>query len=373
LLARGWVAATAGDRVSGEIDASSAAAVSRCRGDELGLAEALLLGALCTTEVAYRDRALAEAIDIWQGAGCRVAEAIARLVATRLGAGPDRGVAHALETLRALEVELAAPRPAGALAVIADTTPAVAIRALGVFQVIRDGVPVPRTAWQSRKARQLLKIVVARRRPVPREQLMELLWPEADPARLGNRLSVQLSAVRDVLQSGGGPPDAGPLVTDGSGVWLDHALVEVDVERFLEQAAAALEAHRHDRPDALIRLTAAEVAHTGEFMEDDPYEPWAAAPAEEVRATHIALLRALVQRLRRSGAVDEQVRYTLRLLEKDAYDEPAHLDLVGLLVGAGRHGEARRRYDLYVRAMSDFGIVPQPFHVDGRLRGRRRR
>jgi DNA-binding SARP family transcriptional activator len=220
-----------------------------------------------------------------------------------------------------------------------------------------------------------LKIIVARRmRPVPREQLMELLWPDADPVRAGNRLSVLLSTLRAVLQPGqggvgdaaglsNGGADGGPLRSDGSGVWLDRALVEVDVEHFLRRAKAALDAHRRGHPDAVAGLVAAEAAHTGEFLEDDPYEEWAASVAEEVHATHVALLRALVSRLRRAGEVDEVVRYLLRLLDKDRFDEHAHLGLVRLLLAAGRHGEARRRYRIYQRAMAELGIAPQPLQA----------
>ena len=77
---------------------------------------------------------------------------------------------------------------------------AVAIDALGRFRVLRDGAPVPRSAWRSRKARDLLKMLVARHgRPVSRDALIEALWPEEDPARCANRLSVALSTLRGVL------------------------------------------------------------------------------------------------------------------------------------------------------------------------------
>ena len=377
LLARGWVALAAGDRALSAADAALAAAAARKRRDDPGLAEALMLGAVCAQDPACRDRALAEAVTIWQEAGCRLAEATALLVSGRLGARPagsDAGAAE--EALRSRGVLLRPPQPAGPLAVLAGSAPALSIRALGVFQVARDGVPISRTGWQSRKARQLLKIIVARRlRPVPREQLMELLWPDADPVKAGNRLSVLLSTLRTVLQpagnggggagggnGGNGVAEHGPLVTDGSSVWLDRALVDVDVERFLEHAGAALDTHRRDGADAVPRLVAAEAAHAGGFLEDAPYEEWAAPLAEEVRATHVALLRALVLRLRGAGEVDEVVRYSLRLLDKDRYDERAHLDLADVLLAAGRHGEARRRYRIYRQAMAELGITPQPLY-----------
>lgn len=86
----------------------------------------------------------------------------------------------------------------------AEHKPAVSIRTLGVFQVIRDGAPIPRTAWQSKKARDLLKILIARRKATSREQLVELLWPEVSPAKGGNRLSVLLWTLRNVSIHGSG-------------------------------------------------------------------------------------------------------------------------------------------------------------------------
>jgi hypothetical protein len=51
-----------------------------------------------------------------------------------------------------------------------------AIRVLDRFAVHVDGKVVPTSNWRSRKARDLLRILVARRgRPVPRGELCELL------------------------------------------------------------------------------------------------------------------------------------------------------------------------------------------------------
>jgi DNA-binding SARP family transcriptional activator len=242
--------------------------------------------------------------------------------------------------------------------VLARSAPAVSIQTLGVFRVIRDGVPIPNTAWKSKKARDLLKSLVARRRPTPREQLMELLWPEVDPTLASNRLSVLLSTVREMLQPQ--PADDGPLVSTGGAVSLDLTQLNVDVEDFLTQATAALEADRAKEPHATARLAAALSAHTGDFLEDDPYQEWATGLAEEVRTTHIALLRALAARLRETLDTDAVVRYSLRLLQQDPYDEEGHLNLVAVLLDAGRLGQARRHYQNYVRRMQEIGVPPRP-------------
>jgi ATP/maltotriose-dependent transcriptional regulator MalT/DNA-binding SARP family transcriptional activator len=357
-LARGWVELMGGDRHRAAADANRAAAAARQRRDNLGLAEAITLGVLASNDPAVDTTPLREAIAIWQETGCRLEEAATRLVAARLGASiPHLDAYFAQQVLREQGVDVDSRRVAGPVGVLVRSAPVVSIQTLGPFRVIRDGVLIPNTEWKSKKARDLLKILVARRRPTPRDQLMDLLWPGVDPAVAGNRLSVLLSTVRDVLQPR--PVGEGPLTTDGS-VSLNRAQVSVDVEDFLTQATAALDADRGRSPGATAQLAAAVTAHTGDFLEEDTLQDWAVGLAEEVRATYIALLRALSARLRDAGDTDAVVRYTLRLLAQDPYDEEAHLTLVAVLLDVGRLGEARRHYQGYVRRMQEIDVQPQP-------------
>ncbi|MGH2854908.1 MAG: BTAD domain-containing putative transcriptional regulator [Solirubrobacteraceae bacterium] len=368
LLARGWVQLMGGDRPHALADAKRAAVAARQRRDNPGLAEAITLDVLASNDPAVDTTTLQEAIDIWQETGCRLEEAATRLVAARIGAPVPRVDAHLAEQmLRDYGVDVQSRRAAGPLGVLVRSAPAVSIQTLGVFRVIRGGSPIPTVEWKSKKARDLLKILVARRRPTPRDQLMELLWPEVAPAVSGNRLSVLLSTVRDVLQLHPGAED--PLVTSDGAVSLNRAQVSIDVEEFLAQATVALGADRAKAPDATARLVAAVAAHTGDFLEDDPYQEWTRALAEEVRTVYIALLRALAARLRDEGDTDAVVRYTLRLLEQDPYDEEAHLSLVAVLLDAGRLGQAQRHYQSYVRRMAEMGV---PTHPLAKLASRRR-
>lgn len=232
LLTRGWVGLMGGDRHGAAADADQAAVAARRRRDNPGLAEAITLGVLAARDPAAAATPLQEAIGIWQETGCRLEEAAASVVAARIGAPlAGTGADLAGQLLREHGIDAESQHDAGPLGVLARSAPRVSLQALGVFRVIRDGVPVPNISWKSKKARDLLKILVARRRSTPREQLMELLWPEVAPAVVGNRLSVLLSTVRDVLAPH--PVGEGPLITNGGAVSLSLAQVTVDVEDFL--------------------------------------------------------------------------------------------------------------------------------------------
>jgi DNA-binding SARP family transcriptional activator len=234
--------------------------------------------------------------------------------------------------------------------------PALSIQTLGGFRVLRSGEPVPVTAWQSRKARDLVKILVARRgRPVTREALISLLWPGEPVDRAGNRLSVALSTARSVLGSQRGATEY-CVVTEGDTVRLDPDVVTVDVLSFLADAGRGLRV-----PEAWPLLRAAEAAYTGDFLEEDPYEDWATELREEARLTYVQVALVLAAHAAETGEHITASRYCLRVLERDQYNEPAHLALVRALAEAGSHGEARRRYRTYVTRMSEIDIEPRPF------------
>jgi DNA-binding SARP family transcriptional activator len=238
-----------------------------------------------------------------------------------------------------------------------------AIRSLGAFRVFRDGLPVAATAWQSKKARTLLKILVARRgRSTPRDLLMEALWSEEDPAKLANRLSVALATVRGVLDPNKRHPADHFIVADKDSMRLELEYVAVDVEDFLTRAREGLALDREQRTEEAIAVLAqSEALYAGDFLEEDLYEDWASDLREEARATYIAVARRLAERSLEAGEHDAAVRYYLRILDKDFWDEKAHLHLVSALERAGRHGEARRRYRAYASRMGELDLPVSPF------------
>lgn len=152
------------------------------------------------------------------------------------------------------------------------------IRVLGGFEVV--SLCGTRAEWTSRKARQLLKMLVAARGvPVAREVLMDVLWPGEAPAALSNRFSVTVNVIRRALDPGRMRPTQHHVVTEGDSIRLDTAHVDIDLERFLALAR---------RQDETGRL-AAKNLYRGAAFSEEPYADWAV----EVR-DHAAHMRRLL-------------------------------------------------------------------------------
>ncbi len=217
-------------------------------------------------------------------------------------------------------------RPVGA-----GRRPTVRISTLGRFAVEVDGQEVPVSAWGSRRARQLCKrLVAARGWPVTRDELFDMLWPDAaDRTRLGARLSVQLSGVRRVLRGG--------VIADRESVRLDLTEVDTDLEALLRA------------PDD----AAVVAAYRGDFLPEDRYEAWSDGMRATAQARFVPSARREADRLLQLGQPDRAVAIASRLLEIDRFDEDAHRLLVTALHRAGAVEEAERAQVTFRTAMAE--------------------
>jgi DNA-binding SARP family transcriptional activator len=366
LLVAARLAIQRGDRIEAAILAAEVDRMARGRRDRPSLAGALeVLAQVSGSPVEQRAR-LDEATALWLETGSPFGLASCLLVRSRALSGGE-ALEAAVEAERIFR-EIGARGPATDAAarvseLRAASVPPVAIAALGGFRVLRDGTPVPLAEWQSKKARDLLKILVSRRgRPISREALFEALWPDDDPEPLANRLSVALTTVRSILDPDRRFPAEHYILADKSSVALDLDHLPTDVERFFVLAERARASAAADGDGTAFRaLAEAEAAYTGDFLEEDPYEEWAAPVREEAQAMYLGVARAMAVQSSARGDVDGAIRLWLRVLEKDPFDEGAHLELVGMLNRAGRHGEARRRFGIYAERMTEIGVEAAPF------------
>ncbi len=260
-----------------------------------------------------------------------------------VGAAPDVGVAGLL-------IAPAAPH----------------ITTLGRFTVTVGGQPVPGGAWQSRKARDLLKLLAARGgRAITRDAAAHALWPdETSDAALGARLSVLLSRLRTILD-----PDRqhGPghyLDADKVSIALRTDRVGVDVLDFL---AAVAEGQRlagaEEWAAAEAELHAAEQLYVGDFLDEDRDADWTVDRRERARSAALSCARLLARLAARRGDDEDAVRWLLRLLERDPYDEPAWTAMIAAQVRMRHHGEARHQYAAYARRMAELDLSVQPFEA----------
>lgn len=366
LLASGWVALLAGDLELAHEQAQAAMAEAAGRRDLPALAEAATLAAASASDARQALRHAEDALALWSRAGDPIGHAGAEIVRAKLldDAAAVAALTGVHDRMRTIGCRMLEAHTSEALAKRTRAVEqAVRVETLGGFRVVRDGTVVPASAWKSRKARDLIKILISRRgKPVTIDALMERLWPGQRPDELANRFNVLVSTVRSLLDPGRVLSPDGLLANDGEALHVETDRLAVDVEEFLADAAAGLRLITDGRhTEGIEVLRRVEARYTGDFLEEDLYADWAAPLREEARLTYRQVAEELARHARGIGDADATVRYLLRSLERDPYDERIHLELVSALSAFGRHGDARRYYRGYCGRMDELGIEAAPF------------
>jgi DNA-binding SARP family transcriptional activator len=356
LCAAAEVELRARDTLAADVLARQAETHARATGDRAALAESLELQGAATGEAGAGR--LRSAIDLWDDVGNPVAAARARLALAIMT--DDQRTADAIrQDIGAMGVaaDLGVP---GLLAAASGGAHEISVLALGRFAVVHAGEPVPLAAWQSRKARDLLKVLVARKgRPLTRESAAEAMWPDEEPEALSNRLSVALSTIRKVLDPQRRHPPDHYVLSDARAIRLriDHLHIDlIDFLRLADKAAELMATGQRGAAEASLRR--ARQLYAGDFLEEDLYEEWSVEARDEARARLLTVLRLLGRLAADRGDDEAAGQYLGQLLEREPYDEDAWLLLIAGQLRLRRHGEVRRYYAAYARRMEELDVVP---------------
>lgn len=223
------------------------------------------------------------------------------------------------------------------------------IQLLGELRLASLGQPV--VLPPSKKTRALLAYLVAAPGPHAREHLCDLLWDGPDDPRAALRWS--LAKLRPLIDGNG----SARLVADRDHVGFVPRGAEIDiltlgVLRACDIAAATT-----------AELEAATTLFRGGFLEglELPgcfrFHEWCMAERERWGTLRLALLDALVDRLRDSP--EAALGHARARVGIDPLDEAGHAAVIRLLAALGRHRDAARQY-AYCRDVlrAELGVLP---------------
>jgi DNA-binding SARP family transcriptional activator/TolB-like protein len=216
-----------------------------------------------------------------------------------------------------------------------------AIYLFGQARMQVDGRLIEERLWTRRKSKSLVKILaLSPNHQLHREQLMELLWPEAEPELAANNLHKALHAARRVLEPElkAGPDSAFLLTLDQMICLRAPELLWIDAEEFRRLADIALRQQEIDAHRAALGL------YTGELLEEDRYEDWAATSREQLHLLAQKLIASLARLYESAGNLTQAIENYRRLLEFDKLNEEAHRNLMRTYSLAGQRSLALQQF-----------------------------
>lgn len=223
--------------------------------------------------------------------------------------------------------------------------PPVRLFLLGGLRAERNGEPVPDSAWKRRSARALVKLLaLAPGYRLHREQVIDLLWPDTDPAAGANNLYQALHAARRALDADASGSSSCLRVANDL-VLLDPERVWVDADHFQRTVAQGL------RSNELDLLEAALEGYRGELLPEDRYEDWVAARRETLSGLHLRVLLHLAGLLEERGQTEAAAERLSQALAVDPTQEEVQRRLMRLHATSGNRSQALRQYQACCEAL----------------------
>ncbi|HEX5418087.1 MAG TPA: BTAD domain-containing putative transcriptional regulator, partial [Chloroflexota bacterium] len=249
----------------------------------------------------------------------------------------------------------------------ADERPlGIRVLCFGGFDVERNGLAV--RDWRRNKARNLLKILIDRRHPVPRDVMVELLWPDVEARAAGNNLRVTLHALRQALAGdsdlGSKSPDC-VLLEGGNLILNPQVPLWIDVDEFTSRFLYGCKLEREGRDlEAIGAFEHAEELYRDDYLIEDLYEDWTQARREELKDQYLLIVTKLADHcLERRDFVGCILRCH-KILQRDACREDAYQRLMYAYALLGQPSQALHWYDVCERTLSrELDLGPSEYTI----------
>lgn len=230
--------------------------------------------------------------------------------------------------------------------------PPLEIRLLGRFEVRRAGRLLPESVWPRPAVARLLQyFALHRRRWLPRERILEDLWPERDPADAGEIFRRLFSWLHQILEPAMRPK--GPFryfADERETLRFDpHDVVQVDVEQMEAEIRRALAARPMGRE--VWSALAARLEDWPSLLPGVPYEGWLIPHQERWRSLRTEAAQALAEDALVLGEPAEAIRWAERAIAEAPWLEEGYQVLMRAWARLGQRARALRVYEQAVEAL----------------------
>ncbi|MCH9647981.1 MAG: bacterial transcriptional activator domain-containing protein [Deltaproteobacteria bacterium] len=213
--------------------------------------------------------------------------------------------------------------------------------------------------WQLRRAFKIFAFLAScKGYQAVREDLIEAVFPDEDPASIKRNFHPTLSYLRRNLLGGSGTPR---VVEHRHGTYrLNPKVVwNIDSERFEDLATkAAQKKSAGELETCAVLARQAWGLYRGPFLHGI-YDSWAVERRESLQRSYLRLLRDLGEASEALGRLTEALDAYRAVLVEDPLQEGLQVATMGIYAALGRRDLVRRQYDrLNGLLMEELGVEP---------------
>ena len=225
--------------------------------------------------------------------------------------------------------------------------PKLRLQTLGGFRLWRGESSVEENEWGGHQPRLLLKAIVSHgSKEVPKDVIMEDLWPEAAPDQTEQSFKVNLHRLRKVLEPGMDKTFGSSYVhLKANFLSLDLELCQVDFHEFLSLCKEGEKKEEQGEIKAATSLyKQALELYGGDFLGEELYHPWVERKREELHGKFLDLLYHLAKLYESQGSVLKAIDCYHKVVQTDPLAEPAYRSLMLLFAQRDMRNAALRAY-----------------------------
>jgi len=236
----------------------------------------------------------------------------------------------------------------------------VKIKMFGTFEIIVNGNVVLSQLRQAKKTSQFLEYLILKRdRPVPHEELLEMLWSDKENRNPATALRTLLHRYRALVESSGLPELADSILTArGAYQWNSDLDCEIDVfefERLCQEARTPGMSNR----ECIERYLQMLQIYTGPLLTNSAEEMWVVPKSVYYHDLFLESVFTLLDLLKTEEEYEMIIQVCRKAMDVDMFDERLHLELMMALVKTGKKREPLSQYyfatDLHYKQL---GIQP---------------
>jgi len=236
------------------------------------------------------------------------------------------------------------------------------VETFGGFRLYRGLTVMEEKEWDGYLPKLLLKAIVTHgSRRVPKDQIIEALWPEVTPQSGERNFKITLHRLRKAMEPEMDKAFGSSYVyLKANLIYLDEELCKTDLDDFLSLYRRGEKNERNgDIEGALFLYNNAIDIYKGDFLSEELYTSWIDIKREELRKLYINLLYKIADIQEKRGTSKVAIDCYKKIIQIDPLSEQVYQRLMTLYSNRRMHTEAIKVYKDCRKALRE-GLDTEP-------------
>ncbi|RBW68338.1 BTAD domain-containing putative transcriptional regulator [Bacillus taeanensis] len=233
------------------------------------------------------------------------------------------------------------------------------IQTFGEFKVCLGDIEVTENDWKRDKAKELLQLFVTKRKPIPKSEILSLLWGDLNEEAAARDFKVALNALHKTIEPSR-KARSSPFFVERKNISYglnEEAQIEVDAYAFQSLIEQALQEQNYEYAESL--LVKALSYYQGDYLPSRRYHDWSLEMRERLLVLFLRGAERLAQIYTTKERYDEAIYWAEKMIEKDVCWEEAYRLLMYCYYRKNNRSYALKLYTKCTQKLQEeLGVAP---------------